>query len=122
MYFKIQRFLTLKFCSTHHGWGGTASSSQTVCVHLVPWASRERTRSGDSKASCVNPVLPGSGGLQMQPGRKKLLGGLLDPGTEAQRASSPDRGLWFTAHFYSDALRTLAKAGSKVLLNVLTAA
>lgn len=58
----------------------------------------------------------------MQPGRKKLLGGLLDPGTEAQRASSLDRGLWFTAHFYSDALRTLAKAGSKVLLNVLTAA
>lgn len=37
VYFKIQRFLTLKFCSTHHGWGGTASSSQTVCMHPVPW-------------------------------------------------------------------------------------
>lgn len=48
MYFKIQLFLMLEFCSTHHGWDGKASS-KAVCKRPVPLACREWTWPGDNK-------------------------------------------------------------------------
>lgn len=90
MYFKIQLFPSLKFCSIHHGWGGTALSSKTeqCCAPQVP-------RDGFGQAIVVcNPVLLGSEGLQRQPGRESSWE-LLDLGPRAQRDSSLDRDLQF---------------------------
>lgn len=92
MYLKIQLLLSLKFCSIHHGWGGTASSSKTEQC-CAPQAPRDGLGQAIVKFASTKCCLAQRGCKGSQ--AEKAPGELLDLGARAQRDSSLDRGLQF---------------------------
>lgn len=120
MYFAIHLFLALKFCSTHRGVGAPQAARQFASALCLGPLGNGRGQAIVKLSASTKCYL--AQGVCKCSQAEKAPGGLLDLGTQAWRGSSLDRGLRFIAHFYTNALRTPAKAGSKVLLNVLTAA